>query len=148
MKQLILLVLVLTGIVGQGQILDDQCDYSHRSVFMDIDHFEKGEYASTIASKGEAVYISNDAKRIKLEDVTYNVYNAELFEMPKMEGVEQIIVEADQNANFIGITKNGSLLTITVLRPLNEGYLEQESYTFSNRGNLFNSIKRNLILYH
>ena len=67
--------------------------------------------------------------------------------MPEMKGVEQIIVEADQNAIFIGITKNGSMLTINVLRPLNEGYLEQESYTFANKGNLFYGIKRSLISY-
>jgi len=142
MKRIILsgFVSLFSIFILKAQLINDNCQYSHRSVYMDFDHFSKGERASTIESKGENVYISDDVKIIRLEGVVYNVSNPEYFDVPEMDNVEQVIFDADKEAISIGITKNNGLLVITILRSLNNEYLEQESYTFANKTFVFDEI--------
>lgn len=140
LKIIKILFIIILPINSSAQILFDACDYSHSSIFQDYNHFQKGIYASTIASKAEIVKLCDDLSYIELEGKKYRLSNPEYFSMLDMPSTEQILFDSE-DAIAIGITLNGTIVTITVLYEVLNSKMHQTSYTFSNKLDAFLKIK-------
>ena len=129
-----------------AQILDDNCLYSYQTIFVDKNHFIKRDASSTITNSGEHVFISNDIKTVKLENNEYRLYNPNLTVVSEIKDAEIIEFSSEKNILSIYFMKNQSMLSVVIVKQLMSGYIEQKSYLFPNKGNIFKNIKQSLLL--